>query len=370
MPGMAHAATHRATALMTVCSAKLMSMRSVFHGGGRVGGKSGVLVAGDARLEHRVETEQVGLDRLEGADGVRDGHPLDAALLEGDHLAPGPVEGGLDSGDPETRAEHAVEGDGRATALDVAEGGHAALDAGAALDLAGEDRADATEDLVAVLVDLGRRDLHGARLGHRPFRDDDDGGEAALLVAVDDPLADLVDVEGLLRHERDGGASGEARPDRDVADVPAHDLDDEDAVVRLGRRVEAVDGVRADLHGRLEAERHLGQGDVVVDRLRHPDDGEPVLVQAVDDTHRARAAEGQDAAAPVDVEDLVVVVHDPAPRVAEADDGAVVRDLGGAGGAPDDGVEAGTVPAPGEDADAHDLTFGRAGHEQERRGGG
>ena len=136
----------------------------------------------------------------------------------------------------------------------------------------------------------------------------------------------------------------------------------------------------------------------------HADDGEAVLVQAVDDAHRAlaadaddgveavpvvgladaletvlvgeglvaaraedRAAEGQDAAAPVDVEDLVVVVHDPAPRVAEADDGAVVRDLGGAGGAPDDGVEAGTVPAPGEDADAHDLTFVRLGMKKTSR---
>src|SRR6478752_1835846 len=216
MPGMAHAATHRATALMTVCSAKLMSMRSVFHGGGRVGGKSGVLVAGYARLEHRVETEQVGLDRLEGADGVRDGHPLDAALLEGDHLAPGPVEGGLDSGDPETRAEHAVEGDGRAAALDVAEGGHAALDAGAALDLAGEDRADATEDLVAVLVDLGRRDLHRPLLRRRALGDDDDRGEAALLVPVHDPLADLVDVEGLLGRQDDRRPTGQARPHGDV----------------------------------------------------------------------------------------------------------------------------------------------------------
>src|SRR6478736_9859998 len=361
MPGMAHAATPRATALTTVRSAKLRSMRSVFHGRRRIGGKTGVLVAGDPRLEHRVETQQVRLDHLERADGLGDGHALDAALLQGDHLAPRPVEGGLDRSHAEAGAEDSVEGDGRAAALDVAERGHPALDAGAALDLAGEDRADAAEDLVAVLVDLGRRDVHRAGLGQRALGDDDDRG-----------------------------AAGEARPDRDVADVAAHDLDDEDAVVALGRRVQSVDGVGADLDGGLEAERHLGEGDVVVDRLGHADDGKTVLVQAVDDTHRAlatdaddgvepvpvvglahaleavlvgerlvaaraedRATEGQDAAAPVDVEDLVVVVHDPAPGIAEADDGAVVRDLGGAGRAPDDGVEAGTVPAPGEDADAH-----------------
>ncbi len=67
-----------------------------------------------------------------------------------------------------------------------------------------------------------------------------------------------------------------------------------------------------------------------------------------------RPAERQDAAAAVDVEQLVVVVHHAPPRVAEADDRAVVGDLGGADRAADDGVEAGTVPASGEDADAHE----------------
>src|SRR3954447_8381551 len=138
MPGMAHAATHRATALMTVCNAKLRSMRSVFHARRSVRGKTGVLVPGDARLEHRVEAQQVRLDHLERADRLGDGHALDAALLEGDHLAPRAVEGGLHGGDAEAGAEDAVEGDRRTAALDVAERGHAALDAGPALDLAGE----------------------------------------------------------------------------------------------------------------------------------------------------------------------------------------------------------------------------------------
>src|SRR6478672_7803151 len=154
MPGMAHAATPRATALTTVRSAKLRSMRSVFHGRRRIGGKTGVLVAGDPRLEHRVETQQVRLDHLERADGLGDGHALDASLLQGDHLAPGAVEGGLDGGDPEARAQDAVEGDRRPAALDVPERRHPTLDAGAALDLTGQDRADPAEDLVAVLVDL------------------------------------------------------------------------------------------------------------------------------------------------------------------------------------------------------------------------
>ena len=248
----------------------------------------------------------------------------------------------------------------------------------------------------------GRGDLHRPLERRRALGDDDDRREAALLVAVHDALAHLVDVEGLLGHQRDRGAAGEAGPDRDVPDVATHHLDDEDAVVALRRGVEPVDGVGADLDRRLEAERHLGEADVVVDRLRHADDGEAVLVQAADDAHRAlaadaddrveavpvvgladeleavlvgeglvtaraedRAAEGQDAAAAVDVEQLVVVVHDAPPGVAEADDGAVVGHFGGAGGATDDGVETGTVPAPGENADAHGVDFRLCGQEED-----
>ena len=322
--------------------------------------------------------------------GLGDRDPLDLAPLEGDHLAPGAVEGGLDGGDAEAGAQDAVEGDRAAAALDVAQRGGAALDAGAAVDLAGQDLADPAEDLVAVDVDLGRRDREGAGLGQGALGDDDDGGVAALLVAPDDALAHLVDVEGLLGGQRDRGAAGEARPDRDVADVAAHHLDDEHAVVALRRRVQAVDGVGADLDRGLEAERHLGEADVVVDRLGDADDGEAVLVEAVDHAHRAltadpddgvetvavvgladpaqtvlageglvaggpedRAALGQDATADLDVEGLVVVVDDASPRVAEADDGAVVGDFGGTDGAPDDGVEAGAVPASCQDAEAH-----------------
>ena len=50
-----------------------------------------------------------------------------------------------------------------------------------------------------------------------------------------------------------------------------------------------VDGVGRDLDGGVEAERHVGADDVVVDRLRHADDRQPaLLVEAAGDREACR----------------------------------------------------------------------------------
>ena len=67
----------------------------------------------------------------------------------------------------------------------------------------------------------------------------------------------------------------------------AHDLHDHDPVVRLGGRVEAVDGLGADRHSRVEPERVVGGGEVVVDRLRNPNDGKLVFAQRAPARRRA-----------------------------------------------------------------------------------
>src|SRR3712207_8241791 len=55
----------------------------------------------------------------------------------------------------------------------------------------------------------------------------------------------------------------------DPPGVPAHDLHDDHAVVRLRRGVEPVDRVGGDLHRRLEAEREVGAVEVVVRSEEH-----------------------------------------------------------------------------------------------------
>ena len=77
----------------------------------------------------------------------------------------------------------------------------------------------------------------------------------------------------------------------DPADVAAHHLADDHPVVRLGRRAQAVDGVGRHLDRGVEAERHLGPRQVVVDRLRHADRGHPERPEPVGHAERVVAAD-------------------------------------------------------------------------------
>ena len=86
--------------------------------------------------------------------------------------------------------------------------------------------------------------------------------------------------------------AGDAGVGGDPPAVAAHHLDHHHPVVALGRRVQAVDGVGGDLHGGVEPERHVGADDVVVDRLRHADDRQPLLgVELAGDAQRPVAAD-------------------------------------------------------------------------------
>ena len=192
----------------------------------------------------------------------------------------------------EARRQHAVVGGRRAAALDVAEDRHTRLEAGALLDLALELDRDAAEARVAERVGLaaGRRDA-AAVARHRALGDDDDRERRPARVAALDALADLVDVERALGDEDDVGAAGDAAVGRDPARVAAHDLDDDDAVVRLRGRVQAVDRVGGDLHRGVEAEGDVGAGEVVVDRLGDADHRHAVGRQPARDAERVLAAD-------------------------------------------------------------------------------
>ena len=130
-----------------------------------------------------------------------------------------------------------------------------------------------------------------AVLGRGALGDDDDRERRAARVAALEVVDDLVDVERALRDEDHVGAAGHAGVDGEPAGVTAHDLAHEDAVVRLRGRVQAVDRVRGDLHRGLEAEREVRRRQVVVDRLRHADDGDAVLVQLAGDAEGVLAAD-------------------------------------------------------------------------------
>ena len=156
-------------------------------------------------------------------------------------------------------------------------------------------------------------------------------------------------------------------------------------------RVEPVDRVGGDLHRRVEPERDVRPGEVVVDRLRDPDDRDPVggelragaeralaadHDQAVEPTrvHRPshtggaviereriepgasqdRAAAVEQPAGPFEREVVTPVLDDAAPAVAEPDHVVAERSDALADDRSDHGVQTRTVAAAGEQADPHD----------------
>ena len=106
--------------------------------------------------------------------------------------------------------------------------------------------------------------------------------------------------------EDDVGAAGHARVQRDPADLVAHDLDHEDAAVRVGGRVNLVDAARGHLDGARKAEGHVRAPGVVVDGLGQGDDVEALLGEAVGGLGGAVAAEHEEA---VELELGVGVLH-------------------------------------------------------------
>src|SRR5207247_5904479 len=156
--------------------------------------------------------------------------------------------GGLE---PQPRREQAVARRRRSATLDAAEHGHARLEAGALLDLAADRLADAPlrEELVAELVDLA---LVLGAVDLAALADDDDREVLPARVPLLDLAADLLHVDGALGGRDHVGAPGDPAHDGDPPRVAPHHLDDHDAVVRLGGRVQAVDRLRADPDGRLE----------------------------------------------------------------------------------------------------------------------
>jgi hypothetical protein len=78
----------------------------------------------------------------------------------------------------------------------------------------------------------------------------------------------------------------------DPARVAAHDFHDHDAVMRLGRGVNHVDGIGGGGSGGIEAEGQFGGGKIVVDGLRNANDLHPLLEEFEGDLLRPIAAHG------------------------------------------------------------------------------
>jgi len=99
---------------------------------------------------------------------------------------------------------------------------------------------------------------HRALLGDRALGHDDDRGEPALLVAALRSSPHPLDVNGSFGHEDLGRPACDAGVGSQSNPRAAHHLAHDHPIVRLGRRVQAIDGVRGDLNGRVKPEGDLG----------------------------------------------------------------------------------------------------------------
>ena len=257
---------------------------------------------------------------------------------------------------------------------------------------------------VPVGVALGLREpleLLGVELEDEPFGDDRDAVPAPVAEALEDrpdegvddrAEADLLSLE-LLGHERERRARGLADAEGEVARLPPHRDDEVPARRRPRVDHQVLDDLDADVARRLEPERVDvgGEVEVVVDRLRDVDDGDPpvrllgelhrgegrVVAADRDETRDVQTEERDDgvleelrvlrrvragdadvrAAAEVDPGDLVdrervdvldVPLHEPLEAVADAEDRDPLE-LGADRRRADDAVDSGRRPAADED---------------------
>jgi hypothetical protein len=172
--------------------------------------------------------------------------------------------------------------------------GHARLEAGFALHVAGEKVADSA---------LGKPDVSESVLLRLPlalsfelgdpraFRDHDDAEQLSLPAPAVQVRDHLLERDLELRDEDQVGPAGDAPHHSDPARVTTHDLDHHHAMVCGGGRVQPVERFGDHSDGGVEADAELGHREVVVDRLRNSHGREACLVQRGPDAQRVVAAD-------------------------------------------------------------------------------
>src|SRR5919106_3947721 len=94
----------------------------------------------------------------------------------------------------------------------------------------------------------------------------------------------------MLRYQDQVCLPGDSRPQREVAGMPAHHLDDLHPTMRSGRRARTLKHFGNVAQCGIETECVISTGEILVDRFRHADDANTALGQLRSDTHSVFAA--------------------------------------------------------------------------------
>src|ERR1035438_3709847 len=89
----------------------------------------------------------------------------------------------------------------------------------------------------------------------------------AVIIVVLQQCANMIDVDFELRNQDNMSPASGPRRIGNPSGVAAHHFDDDHAVVRIGRGVNAIDSLGGNRYCCVEAECYIGAADVVVDGL-------------------------------------------------------------------------------------------------------
>ena len=138
-----------------------------------------------------------------------------------------------------------------------------------------------------------RRPLPGLGRARRLQPGDDPGRSAGGLRAEHARRQPGLRVGNVFKTKRDFGnqndiaSAGDSRVNGNPAGIAAHHFEDHDAVVARRRRMQPVQRVGRTHHRQIEAKGHGGGVEIIVDGLRHPDDGNAVFAQLLRDGQRS-----------------------------------------------------------------------------------
>ena len=207
--------------------------------------------SGDLLLsrKYRKDVDKFLIYRLIHLDGPGDRHINYLIVLDADHNIALTFHQGFDTCHAESAGEYAVHGRWCASALQVAEYGHPHV-------------------VLRILLAYALCIVHCASvlLGY-----EHDAAVLALAYSAPDKGCQLVDVGLVLRNDGCFRSGGYCTVLGEEACVPAHNLDEEDAVVARCRIPDLVDTFHNGIQRRVVANGRIGAIEVVVNRARKAD---------------------------------------------------------------------------------------------------
>src|SRR5690625_1656398 len=159
----------------------------------------------------------------------------------------------------------------------------------------------------------------------RALGDHDDREVTALALSCPDPLADHLDIEGVLGDEYHICAPSNPSISRDPSRMVTHHLYDYDPVVGLSGRMQPIDRIGRDPYSGIETESRICCGEIVIDRLRDTYEFEPLLGEFGGGRERSIPADDDQSFDPIGVQGpaqpLEAIGHDYRVGPCGAEDG-------------------------------------------------